>query len=228
MGERSVGATPVLAAAALGITGVLMAAGGLLHPHVPAARAAQMEVLAGNDRWLGGHWALTLGQPLAIAGLFLLVEQLTGGARSPTLWAGVALAGTGFLVGTLGTLTAATALPAAAETGQPSLYGTVNAFALGLGWLCLALTSAGGVLFGGQLAALDGEAGVRALGWVVLAVSVPLLVALVFLSPSHPWTHDVLLRASAVIAGLLFAATGAWLGLASGEASLDQATLEDA
>lgn len=228
MVERSQDATAVLAAAALGITGILMATGGLLHPHVPAARAAQMEVLAGNDRWLASHWTLTLGQPLAIVGLLLLVERITSEARPPALQAGAALAGMGFGIGTLGTLTAATALPAAAETGSPSLYGTVNAFALGLGWVCLALASAGGILFGGHLASLSSGAGARRLGWVVLAVSIPLLVALVFFSPSDPWTHDILLRASAVLAGLLFVAIGAWLGLASGEASLDQATLEDA
>lgn len=205
-----------------------MATGGLLHPHVPEATAAQMGVVAGNQRWLHSHWALTLAQPLAIAALFLLADRLRGGRRRPALWVGALLAAAGFLVGTLGTLSAATALPVAAEAGDEGLYATVNAFTLGLGWVCLVLAGTGGLLLGSRIVSLGEARGVQAIGWTVLGLCTPLVAAMAVLSPSHPWTHDLVLRASAVIAGLLFAATGAWLGLASGEASLDQATLEDA
>lgn len=217
---------PALGAAVLGITGLLMAAGGLLHPHVPAARVAQMEVLAGNATWLRSHWALTLGQPLAALGVYLLARRLSPAEPAPGLWGGALLAGIGFLVGTLGTLSAATALPAAAETGQESLYATVNAFTLGLGWLCLALTATGGVLFGSRIVSLSGSRTSQAFGWILVAVSAPLIVALAFLSPSHPWTHDVVLRISAVAAGILLAGTGVRLAFGTEEASTRQPTLE--
>lgn len=212
MVEASRGAEGVLAAAVLGGSGVLLAAGGLLHPHVPAAAGAQMEVLAGNERWLRSHWTLTLAQPLAILGVLLLADRWTDGGRSPAVWGGAALAGAGFLVGTLGTLSAATALPTAAEAGDRALFTTVNAATLGLGWLCIVVTAAGGLLFGAGLARADDEPGGRWLGTVVAGLSLVLLLATAIFEPSHPWTHDLVLRATAIVVGLVLLVVGAWLG----------------
>lgn len=172
-----------------------------------------MDAIAENGRWLFSHWTLTFGQPLAILGVFWLGDHLWLDERpAEGMEAGMLLVGMGFFAGMLGTLLAATALPAAAEAGQQPLYGTVNALTLGVGWMCIALVAAGGGLFGTQILTLSSDRGSRVLGSVTTALSLLFLALLPFFPPEHTWTHDRILRGGAIAVGMVLVATGAWLG----------------
>lgn len=198
---RSVAPVVALLAAA----GALLAAGGVAHPHVPGGEAAQALAVTSHALWNPAHWALTLGQALAVPAVLLYAARHRSGAGGDgTLAAGAATAAAGFTVGALGTLLAATALPAAAEAGDASLYHVANAATLAVGWLCLLLASVGGVMVGAALglARRDVDGATRVAQRVVLAGSLALLAGVALVPPPSAWLHDVVLRVAAAVTGV--------------------------
>lgn len=189
----------------LGLAGLLLLAGGAAHPFLPPDEAGQREALPGDWVWAASHWVLTLGQALAAAGVVALARSASPGSRllDSLLWSGATLVAGGFLVGVLGTLTAATALVEAARRG-PDLYAVVNEGALALGRLCMLLVGVGSVALG---AAFLPRA--RVFGAVVAVAGVLAVAAVLAFPPHHPWTHDGVLRAGAVGGGLVLLAA-AW------------------
>lgn len=188
----------------LAVAGLLLLAGGVAHPFLPPDEAGQMEVLPGDAVWVASHWALTVGQAFAAAGVVGLVRATTPRSRllDSLLWSGALLVAGGFLVGVLGTLTAATALVEAARQG-PGLFAVVNEGALALGRLCMLLVGVGSAMVG---AALLPRA--RGFGGAVAVAGVVAVATVLAFPPHHPWTHDGVLRAGALAGGLVLLAAG--------------------
>lgn len=194
----------VVDALLLGLAGLLLLVGGVLHPFLPPGEADQMAALPGDTLWLASHWALTLGQAFAAAGIVALARASPPRSRllDSLLWSGAVLVSGGFLVGVLGTLTAATALVEAARQG-PGLFAVVNEGALALGRLCMLLVGVGSAMLG---AAFLPRA--RVFGGAVAVAGVVAVATVLAFPPHHPWTHDGVLRAGALAGGLVLLAAG--------------------
>lgn len=174
------------------IAGAAMVAGGTMHPMLPNGDTG---AVLSSGRWALSHWVLSFGQAAAIAGL----AAWTG--RAPK--AGVVLACLGFALGVLGTLSAATALPMARGDALPA----VAAWTLGLGRACMVLVGAGALIMGAAAWRTHTQP-----TWLSVAMtgagSVALLAAAA-VPDAHPWFHDVILRAGALVSGLMLVAL-AW------------------
>lgn len=177
----------------LGSAGLLLLAGGVAHPSIPAGETQVFR----SGRWAASHWLLTFGQALAVAGMVAMAVRLER-PRDGLLWGGVTLTCCGLLVGVLGTLHAAAALPEAAQ--QPGQA----AWTLGLGRVAMSVTGMGAVLLG---LALVRPA--RGFGTALVVAGVLAVAAVAAFPASHPWMHDVVLRAGAILAAVMLVAAAA-------------------
>jgi hypothetical protein len=186
------------AALLLALTGACILLGALLHPRIPPQVADQMRAIASSRLWVPAHWLLTVGQAAAVPVLALTLRQAA--RRMPPLAAaGAAALGLGLAVGMLGTLLAATGLRAEAERGNLGAFGAVAHFDLGLGWMCLLLAGAGGLVLGLHVPARPRAA--RWMGWAGASVSFALLAAAILVPYDHWWTHQYVLRSGALALG---------------------------
>lgn len=193
-------------AAVLGISGISLVVGGFLHPHLPLDEPGQMASVAAADVWAPAHWGITLAQALAIAGVALVMSHLWASRVLPPLaLAGLVVVMFGLLLGVLGTLIAATAIKAVADAGNLPLFSALNRMDLGIGWLCILLTTFGGVLVGTQAVA-TGPRPLKAFGWALAIGSGLFLAMAAALPPDHAWTHEYLLRYAAIGLGLILSA----------------------
>lgn len=180
------------------LVGACILTGALLHPWLPQAMDAQMRLIADARAWAPAHWLLTLGQAAAIPALALAL--VASGARDARALGAAAALGAGLMLGTLGTLVAATLLPELARHGDAALFGIVAGADLGLGWLCLLLTAAGALGLGLHAGAAAGTT-LRRLGHAAALASGALLLTGLAIPYDHWWTHQFVLRAAAVALG---------------------------
>jgi hypothetical protein len=184
-----------------------MLVGGVLHPQIPSRLEDQKVAIAASGPWVPAHWTLTLGQAAALVGIAVVAA---GARQRPSALhvggAAALLAGLGF--GALGTLLAATALKTAAM-GDAANFAVWSDGTMGVGWLALLLSAAGGAAWGLEMVRRPGLLP-KPWGVVLLAGSLALLAAAVAVPYDHWWTHQYVLRVGALSLGV------GLLGLAAG------------
>lgn len=193
-----------------GVSGLALAAGAWLHPFVPEDGPSQMDLYAGHKAWEPSHWVLTFAQLSAAMGLAFVVPHVAPRANG-LLRGSLAVMALGLVLGTLGTLSAATGLVEAARAGDATLFRTLSAWTMAIGWVCVATTSVGASLAGFCVVRAR-ERGLRGgVGWTAFLGGATAFASTLALGPAHPWTHSYLLRFGAMGFGLLAAAAaGAW------------------
>lgn len=187
-------------AAILGLAGVGLLTGGFLHPAVGHDVRAEMDETAADPRWSPVHWVVTFAQAFGSVGVVLAAADLAARVRlGPWLVAGLAAVGLGLALGMLGTLVAASGVKVAAETGDLALYTTIARTDLAIGWACLLVTSAGGVLLAKGVA--SHPIGSKGFATVLGSGAGAMLIAALLIPYDHAWMHHYLLRGGAMAVG---------------------------
>lgn len=194
-----------LVASALLLAGLGLVFGALLHPRVGPELALQREVVGTHAAWAPAHWLLTLAQAGALLAMILVRESRHPIAAPPWMRAGLGAGAVGMLLGVVGTSIAASGLPVAAR--DETLFLAVAFLDLAIGWMCLVVACAGGLLAAVPLWAARGVR--RALAAGMIVGSLGLLAGALLVHPLDWRTHQYVLRLGAGGLGALLLVAGA-------------------